>query len=266
MWVDTHTHVHLAAFDADRDAVLARARAAGVGAWIDPALDVASARRALALAEHYGPGYWVAVGVHPNSVASAWQGASTLKALRAMAGHPQVIAIGEIGLDYYRDATPPAQQRAALEAQLTLAAEVGLPVILHQRQSIADLLAMLRDWTADLQRRGHPLAERPGVLHSFSGTVAEAEQAVALGFWVGITGPVTFKNGETMRAVARAVPLDRLLVETDAPFMAPHPYRGRRNEPAWVVWIGRRIAAERAISEEALRRQTTENARFLFNL
>ncbi len=264
MWVDTHAHVHLDAFDADRDAVLARARQAGVTTWIDPALDVASARRAVALAEAYGPGYLVAVGVHPNSVARAWHGAATLEALRELAQHPQVVAIGEIGLDYYRDHTPRAQQRAALEAQLALAAEVGLPVILHQRQSVDDVLDMLADWVADLRAQGHPLAARPGVLHSFSGDVDQALRAVALGFFIGITGPVTFKNGETMRAVARAVPLERLLLETDAPFMAPHPHRGRRNEPAWVVWVGRRVAAERGIEVARLGQRTTANARGLF--
>ncbi|NPA31045.1 MAG: TatD family hydrolase [Chloroflexi bacterium] len=266
MWVDTHAHLHLSAFDPDRDAVVARAREAGVTAWIDPALDVASARRALALAEAYGAGYFVAVGVHPNSVAQAWRGAATLDALRDLAQHPAVVAIGEIGLDYYRDYTPPRQQRAALEAQLALAAEVGRPVILHQRQSVDDLLALLADWVADLRAQGHPLAARPGVLHSFSGDVDQALRAVELGFFVGITGPVTFKNGEVMRAVARAVPLERLLVETDAPFMAPHPHRGRRNEPAWVVWVGRKVAEVRNLAVDEVRRQTTANAQQLFYL
>ncbi len=265
MWVDTHTHLHLDAFDPDRDAVVQRARAAGVTRWVDPALDVPSARRALALAEQYGEGYFVAVGVHPNSVAQAWHGGRTLDALRELAEHPRVVAIGEIGLDYYRDYTPPAQQRAALEAQLALAAEVGLPVILHQRASVDDLLDMLADWVADLRAQGHPLATRPGVLHSFSGTMEQALRAVALGFFVGITGPVTFKNGATMRAVAQAVPLERLLVETDAPFMAPHPHRGKRNEPAWVVWVGRKVAEGRGLSEEALALVTTRNAEALFH-
>ncbi len=264
MWVDTHAHVHLEAFDADRDAVVARAREAGVRAWVDPALDVASARRALALAARYGPGYFVAVGVHPNSVAQAWQGAATVEALRALAAEAAVVAIGEIGLDYYRDFTPKAQQWAALEAQLALAAAVNLPVILHQRQSMADLLAVLQSWVAGLQQAGHPLAARPGVLHSFSGTADEALRAVAMGFYIGITGPVTFKNGEQMREVARQVPLARLLVETDAPFMAPHPHRGKRNEPGWVVWVGRRVAAERGLDAEAVQAQTTANAQRLF--
>ncbi len=265
MLIDTHTHVHFEAFDKDRSEVLRRARDAGVVALIDPAIDLASARRALSLA-HAHPGYFVAVGVHPNTAARAWQGDATIDALRALAADPTVVAIGEIGLDYYRDDTPPALQRAALQAQLTLAAELGLPVILHQRESIHDLLALLQDWVADLRARNHPLARCPGVLHSFSAGPEEALRGVELGFFIGLTGPITFKNGERMRAVARTVPLDRVLIETDAPFMAPHPKRGRRNEPAFVRFIAERLAHERGLSFEHIATQTSANAIRLFRL
>ncbi|NPA06128.1 MAG: TatD family hydrolase [Chloroflexi bacterium] len=265
MLIDTHTHVHFEAFDKDRPEVIQRAREAGVVALIDPAIDVASARRAVALAHTYSD-YFVAVGVHPNTVARTWQGAETLNALRSLATDPVVVAIGEIGLDYYRDETPPAQQRAALQAQLALATELALPVILHQRESIDDLLAILHDWVTDLQAQGHPLAQRPGVLHSFSAGPEEAMRGVELGFFIGLTGPITFKTGDRMRAVARTVPLDRVLIETDAPFMAPHPKRGRRNEPAFVQYIAERLARERGLPFELVAAQTTRNALRLFQI
>ncbi|NPA26234.1 MAG: TatD family hydrolase [Chloroflexi bacterium] len=266
MLIDTHTHLHFDAFDADRPQVVRRAQEAGVIAWIDPAVDLDGARRALTWAHRYPDAYFVAVGVHPNSAHTAWHGEATLRALRTLANDPAVVAIGEIGLDYYREATPPPLQRQALQAQLDLAAELGLPVILHQRESIADLLAILADWVADLRAHGHPLAEAPGVLHSFSAGPSEALRGVELGFFIGLTGPLTFKNGHRMRAVARAVPLNHLLVETDAPFMAPHPYRGRRNEPAYVRWIAQRLAQERGLPFETVAAQTTANAQRLFRL
>ena len=262
--VDTHAHLDFPQFDPDRDAVLQRAAEAGVQAIVMPAVDEDAAQRLLHLAETHGqarPRLFVAVGVHPNSVAQAWRGQETLAHLARWLQHPNVVAVGEIGLDYYRMWTPKAQQRAALEAQLELAARAGKPVILHQRESADDLLAMLRDWVAGLPPE-HPR----GVLHSFSAPWEVAETALALGFYIGFTGPVTFKKAHDLRAVAARVPLERLLVETDAPFLAPHPYRGRRNEPAYVRFVVEKIAEVRNLPAVEVARQTTRNAQRLFGL
>ncbi len=262
--IDTHAHLDFEAFDPDRDQVLRRAREAGVVAVILPALDATTAGEALALADATSTPYlqlYVAVGVHPNSVAQAWHGTDTLARLRELARHPRVVAIGEIGLDYHWDFTPPPLQKQALEAQLDLARELGLPVILHQRESAQDLLAMLRAWAVTLPP-DHPR----GVLHSFSAGPEEAERALDLGFAIGITGPVTFKKADTLRAVVAQTPLESLLVETDAPFLTPHPYRGKRNEPAYVRFVAEKIAEVKGVPFDQVARATTAHARRRFRL
>ncbi len=262
--MDTHAHLDLEVFAQDREAVLQRAWESGVRAVIIPALDAGSAARALWVAEQFATQrvqLFVAVGVHPNLVAQAWEGEQTLRELRRLARHPRVVAVGEIGLDYYRQTTPPEQQREALQAQLDLAGELGLPVILHQRESIDELLDILAAWVQGLDDE-HPR----GVLHSFSGGPEHARRAIALGFAVGISGPVTFKNGERMRQVVRAVALEDLLIETDSPFLAPVPYRGKRNEPAWVRYVAERIALEKGVTVDDVGRATSLHAVRRFRL
>lgn len=262
--VDTHAHLYLDVFAQDRKEVLARARQAGVRAVLIPAVDVASAQQALWLAEQLSSPaleLFVAVGVHPNLVAQTWQGERTLQRLRELVQHPRVVAVGEIGLDFYRKNTSPEQQYVALQAQLELAAETGLPVVLHQRASIEALLDVLEDWAEQLPSE-HPR----GVLHSFSGEAEHARRAVALGFAVGITGPVTFKNGQRMRSVVQTVALDHLLIETDAPFLAPVPYRGRRNEPAWVRQVALKIAELKQVPLGEVALRTTHHAIRRFRL
>jgi TatD DNase family protein len=170
-----------------------------------------------------------------------------------------VVALGEIGLDYYWNRAPKEVQQRVLAAQLELAAELGKPVILHNRDSSEDLLRLLAD---------SPLAgrERPGVLHSFSADWETAERALEMGFYIGFTGPLTYKNGEGVRRIAARIPLDRLLVETDAPFLSPQQYRGKRNEPAFVVATAERLAALHNMTLEEMGRVTTENAKRLFGL
>jgi TatD DNase family protein len=254
MLVDTHCHLDFDRFDEDRGAVLARAEAAGVTRIIVPAVDLSNAQAVLRLAEKYDSVY-AAVGVHPNSSAG-WQD-DWIDALRDLAQHDKVVAIGEIGLDYHWDKSPPETQHCALSLQLELAAALDLPVIIHNREASTDVIRLLA---------ASPLAgrERPGVLHSFSGDWATAQAALDMGFYLGFTGPVTFKKADDLRQIAAQVPADRILVETDAPFLTPHPYRGQRNEPAYVMYVAERIALEREVDTAVIAQQTTENARRLF--
>ena len=256
MLVDTHCHLDFDHFDEDRESVLRRAAEAGVARIVVPALDLDNVRAVLALAGQHEAVY-AAVGVHPNS-AAGWQ-ESWLDELRALARHPKVVAIGEIGLDYYRERAPHAVQHEAFAAQCALAAELGLPVIVHNREAGDDVLRLLLD---------SPLAgsERPGVLHSFSAPAEVAQRALAAGFYLGFTGTLTFNKAGALRAIAAQTPLDRLLVETDAPFLAPHPHRGKRNEPACVALIAAQLAALHGMTVEAMSAQTTANARRLFGL
>jgi TatD DNase family protein len=217
--VDTHAHLMDAAFDADREAVLARARAAGVGALLLVGYDLASSRAAVDLAGRL-PWTRASVGIHPNSASQHSE--ADFAALGELARSPEVVAIGETGLDYFRDHTPPARQRAALAWHVRLAQELALPLIVHNRQADADI--------ADALSGG-----QPGVLHCFSSTdPAYLERMLDAGFSVSFAGPLTFKNASELRAMAKRVPLDRLLVETDCPYLAPAPHRGQRNEPAFV--------------------------------
>jgi TatD DNase family protein len=254
MLVDTHCHLDFQSFDEDRDAVVERAAQAMVGTIIVPSVDLESVQAVLEVAETYS-GAYAAVGVHPNFCAG-WR-PEWLEAIRRRAGHPKVVAVGEIGLDYYRDRAPARTQRRALEAQLDLALELELPVILHNREADHDLLEILSG--AALSRRSGP-----GVLHSFSSGWDTARRALDLGYYLGFTGPVTYPKAAELRKVVAQAPLDRILVETDAPFLAPQARRGRRNEPAYVNYVLERVAEIHGLSTEEAARQTTDNVRRLF--
>ncbi len=258
---DTHCHLDFHTFDDDREAVLARAWEAGLTRILNPGIDLESSRRAVALAEAHER-VFAAVGVHPND-ATTWD-ERTPDELRALAAHPKVVAIGEIGLDYYRDRAPRDRQQRVFRAQLDLAAELGLPVIIHVREAMSDVLAVLGDWVAGLRAAGAPLADRPGVLHSFFGRPEEAAQALELGFLLGITGPVTFKNAPDQQRLVSGLPLSGLILETDAPFLTPHPFRGRRNEPAFVAHTAAKIAELHQQPPSVIAQQTRANAARLF--
>jgi len=263
--VDSHCHLDLSHFDEDRAAVLERARAAGVRRIVIPGIDVAQCRGALTLAEQR-PELYVAVGVHPNS--SGDFGASTLDELRRLAAHSKVVAIGEIGLDYYWDRVTPAQQALAFRAQLALAAELGLPVIIHNRDASDDVAAILEAWVQSADFRHSPLATRPyvGVLHAFGGDVTLAERACGWNFLLGIAGPVTFKNARQMRELIPQLRLDRLLIETDAPYLTPHPYRGKRNEPGYVALVAEKLAQLTGVSVAETAQRTGALALEFFGL
>ncbi|RMF00912.1 MAG: TatD family deoxyribonuclease [Chloroflexi bacterium] len=256
MLIDSHCHLIFDAFADDLPDVLARAAQAGVSAFINPGTNLGDSRQIVTMSDAV-ENLYAAVGVHPNDAAGF--GPAALEQLRELAAHPNVVAIGEIGLDYYWDKTPRPVQQRAFEQQLALAVELDLPVIIHQRDSAADTMAILRDWGAG--------GNHPGlVLHSFSGDVPMAEEAVSLGFYIGISGPVTFKNSRALPDVVAAVPPDRLLVETDAPFLSPHPFRGKRNEPARVQIIAKKMAELRGLSPESMAQHLTANTVRLFGL
>ena len=259
--IDTHCHLDFEAFDSDRQEVLQRAEAAGVEAILNPSIDLANSAKVMQLAES-NETVFAAIGVHPNS-SQTWQETSTAE-LRNLAKHSKVVAVGEIGLDYYRDKAPRAMQQQVFQRQLDLAAELELPVIVHNRQAGEDVLRMLLDWQAELVRSGSPLADRPGVLHSFSENAAFAQKAIAQNFLIGFTGPITFRNAPELQQTAEALPLDHLLVETDSPFLAPHPHRGQRNEPAMVKLVAGKLAELRELSIDEVTTATTASARRLF--
>lgn len=267
---DTHCHLDLEKFDADRTEVLRRAEQAGLTRILIPGLTLTSSQSALKLAESH-PMLYAAIGVHPTETSDFEH--STLNDFRKLAQHPKVKAIGEIGLDYYWDSAPHDHQQKVLKEQLALAAELQLPVVIHFREKglasggdcASDLMKILQEWAKVLRREKSPLAERPGVLHSFSGTLEMARAAISLGFYLGVTGPVTFENGQRRQELVAALPLDRILIETDAPFLAPHPHRGKRNEPAYVRLIADKIAFLLSYTTEQVAMATSENARRLFD-
>ena len=259
--IDTHCHLDLEAFDADRETVLVRAAESAVTRVINPAVDLESGAAVLRLTENH-TGVFAAVGIHPNSTARFHP--DVLAQIESQArSTSKVVAIGEIGLDYHWDDSPKDVQRAAFEAQLALAARLGLPVIIHNREASEDIMAVLRSWLPTVPE---VLRARPGVLHSFSAPAAIADEALALGFYLGFTGPVTYKKADDLRAIAARVPADRLLVETDSPYLTPQAYRGQRNEPAYVRYVAERIAALRNLAIEEIAYQTTANAERLFGL
>ena len=254
MLIDTHSHLHDPRFDDDREAVLNRARNAGVEVMITVGTDLETSRAAIALAEQH-PFIYATVGVHPHDVKDLTP--EILAELRDLATHPRVVAYGEIGLDYYYDHSPRDIQREGFINQLAIARAVDLPVVLHTRDAQEDTLAILQsEWK-----------DRPGVFHCFTGDPAYASKALELGFMVSFSGIVTFPKARELREAVRVVPLDRLLIETDCPYLAPVPYRGKRNEPSYLPAIAEIIAAEKSpTSLEDISHVSSENAKKLFGL
>lgn len=269
MLTDTHCHLDFEKFDADRQDVLARAWEAGLARILIPGIDLRSSVRAVRLAESH-PKLFAAIGVHPGDTLT-WDG-RTRSALRELSINQNVTAIGEIGLDYYWEAAPRDHQKNILVEQLALAEELQLPVVIHLREKedkaggecSDDLIRILEHWVEQLENNENPIAERPGVLHSFSSSPEIAQEAVALGFFIGVTGPVTYKNAVERQALIGRIPLERLLLETDAPYLAPVPKRGKRNEPAYVAFIADKIAEIHSSTREQVAQITTANAARLF--
>jgi TatD DNase family protein len=268
---DTHSHLDFNKFDSDRDAVIGRAKAGGLIRLLVPGLDHRSSKEAVQLAES-DPALYAAVGFHPTDIEHLDD--QTFQAVEELAQHPKVVAIGEIGLDYYwvKEKEKRSAQHVALKRQLALAASVSKPVVIHMREendawvgsTSTHLLEILTEWQNGLRAQNHPLAERPGVLHSFNGTFETAQKALALNFFIGVTGPITYKNAEEKRKIIGQLPLERLLIETDSPFLTPVPYRGKRNEPAFILEIADKIARIYSRSLEEVAAMTTANAARLF--
>ena len=258
-FIDSHAHLDASDFDADRAEVLARARAAGVDAIVLVAAprDLAEAARPLALAET-DAALFATVGVHPHDAARIED--SWWSELERLARHPKVVAVGETGLDYYYDHSPHDAQRAAFARHIELARSVGKPVVCHVRDAHVDARRMLD--AAGVGRAGGP----GGVIHCFTGNAEQAAAYAALGLYVSFSGITTFKTAGPIREAVRSVPRERLLIETDCPFLAPVPMRGRRNEPAFLVHTAEVVAAECGLSIEALANLTAANARTLFSL
>ena len=271
MLTDTHCHLDFNKFDEDRQLVLQRAAAAGVTRILIPALDLESSLSAIKLAES-NPNVYAGVGFHPTDLDKFSEPA--FEETKRLAGHAKVVAIGEIGIDYYwvKEPEKRAFQHEALRRQLEFAASIHKPVIIHMReegdawfgQASIDLLRILSEWHRELRSRNHPLAQKPGVLHSFNGNLETAQKALALNFYIGVTGPVTYKNAEEKRNIIKQLPMTQLLIETDSPFLTPVPHRGRRNEPAFVTYIADKIAEIHRITREQVSEITARNAAHLF--
>lgn len=250
-FIDTHAHLNLAQFDQDREAAVERATHAGVARIIEVGFDLASSRAAIALAEAY-PQLFAVVGVQPNHLTELPE--TWLSELRAMAAHPRVVAIGEIGLDFYWMKAPLEAQEQAFRAQLALARELDLPVVIHSRDAATDTLRIL----------DHAARGQPGVMHSFLGDWSFAHGCLDVGFMLSFSGPLTFSKSTALHEVARRAPADRLLTETDSPYLSPNPLRGRRNEPANVALITRQLAALRNQPLPDVAKQVWTNAEQLF--
>ena len=258
---DTHCHLNFRSFEEDFYDILTRAINQQVQKIIIPGTTVEDSRLAVQLSHDHSECF-AAVGIHPNT-ALKW-GVEMKKSIIELANHPEVYAVGEIGLDYYRDHTPHEIQKAALLEQLQIAGEIGKPVIIHIRESIKDSFQILFSWQEKLQEGNPSLAAHPGILHAFPGTIEEAIQGIQHNFKIGVGGPVTFKNAKDRHSVVTQLPLTSIVLETDAPFLTPHPYRGKRNEPSYIPLIAQKIAELQNIPLQEVADQTTRNAKEVF--
>lgn len=254
MLIDSHVHLDDERFDGDRDILINSLKDNKIELVINIGADMNSSMSSIELSKRYDNIY-AAIGVHPHSASEMTE--KTLDELREMSKEDKVIAIGEIGLDYYYDNSPRDIQRKWFREQLELAKELDLPVIIHSRDATKETYDIIKEAQDGTLR---------GVLHCFSGSVEVAMEYIKLGFYISIGGTVTFKNARVVREVAEAVPLDKLLIETDCPYLTPEPYRGKRNEPMFVKYVAEKIAEIRGISVEELAKFTNKNTKELFRI
>lgn len=254
MLIDTHVHLNADQYDEDLQQVIDRAREAGIDRMIVVGFDEKTIKRTMELIDRYDFVYGV-IGWHPVDAVDFTD--EYYDWIKTLAEHPKVVGIGEMGLDYHWDKSPKDVQKAVFKRQIQLAKEVNLPIVIHNREATGDVISILKSEHAE---------EVGGVMHSFSGSPETCDEIIKLNFIISLGGPVTFKNAKQPKAVAKHVPLDKLIVETDAPYLTPHPYRGKRNEPAYVKLVAEEIAQLKGITYEALAEATTANAERLFKL
>ena len=255
MLIDSHAHLDDLRYDTDRDNVLQRAQTTGIEAIVTIGCDLATSQAAVALA-HAHPNIFATIGVHPHEAKEIGEG--WYESFRSLAQHPKVVAYGEIGLDYHYDHSPREIQRQRFREQIHLARELALPLVIHTREAQEDTMMILREEGA---------VDVGGVFHCFSGDMWLAKDALDLGFYLSFSGVLTFKNATMLRDIAKTVPLDRLMVETDCPYLAPVPYRGKRNEPAYVQYVAETLAEIRGNgSVEFIARATVENTKRVFRI
>lgn len=254
MLFDTHVHLNAEQFDEDLEEVLSRAREAGVEKMVVVGFDRPTINRAMELIGQYDFLY-AAIGWHP--VDAIDMNDEDLVWIEELSQHPKVVAIGEMGLDYHWDKSPKDVQKEVFRKQIQLAKKVKLPIVIHNREATQDIVDILREEGAE---------EVGGIMHCFSGSPEIAQECVEMNFYISLGGPVTFKNAKKPKDVAKEIPLEKLLIETDCPYLAPHPYRGKRNEPAYVKLVAEQIAELKEVSLEEVERITTENAIKLFNI
>lgn len=254
MLFDTHVHLNVRQFEGEVEEVIERAQENGVTLFNVVGFDKKTITNAIELAETY-PYIYATVGWHPVDAIDMTE--EDLDWIESLSEHEKVVALGEMGLDYHWDKSPKEVQKEVFRAQIRLARKVNMPIVIHNRKADEDVVDILKEERAE---------EVGGIMHCFSGDVAMAEECLQLGFYISFAGPVTFKNAKLPKEVAKIVPMDRLLVETDSPFLAPHPYRGKRNEPAHVRLVAEKIAQLKGLSLEEVAKQTTENAKALFRL
>ena len=254
MLIDTHVHLNAQQYDEDLEEVIARARENGLEKMVVIGCDRKSIERTMELIEAYDDIYGV-IGWHPVDAIDCTD--EDLQWIEELSAHEKIVGIGETGLDYHWDKSPKDVQKNLFRRQLALAKLVGLPIIIHNRESTEDCMEILKEENAH---------EIGGIMHAFSADEKTADEIIAMNFYVSLGGPVTFKNAKLPKDIAVHVPLDRLLVETDAPYLTPHPFRGKRNEPAHVKLVAEKIAELRGMSYEDLASATTENAKRLYNI
>ncbi|MDA8213333.1 MAG: TatD family hydrolase [Clostridia bacterium] len=251
---DTHAHLDDRKYDRDRRQMLKRAQDKGIQYIVNVGYDLPSSQRSTGLAEEY-PFIYAAVGIHPHDASEADD--EVFSKLKNLVQHPKVVAVGEMGLDYFRDLSPRDVQQQVFRRQLGLAKELGKPVIIHDRDAHGDIMKILKEEQA---------SKIGGILHCFSGSWEMAQECLEMGFYISIAGPVTFHNARKLAEIAAKVPLNRLLIETDAPYLTPEPFRGQRNESAHVYYVAEKIAGLRKISLADLAEATTRNGLEVFGI
>ena len=252
MFFDSHAHLNDERFDEDREELISSFNQNGICNVVNIGADLKTSRESIELAEKYDFIY-ASVGVHPHDVEDMTD--ADIDTLAEMSKHEKVVAIGEIGLDYYYDNSPRELQRKWFRAQMELANKLDLPVIIHSRDAMGDTLEILKDCPV-----------KAGVVHCYSGSVESAKEILKLGYYISFAGPVTFKNAKGLTEVAKIVPLDKILIETDSPYLAPEPYRGKRNSSLYVPEVAKKIAELKGITVEEVAKATMENTKRLFEI